>query len=88
VRNEISMCCNCNLQWPSLSGNRATVGGAVEGRIASWSFTQAELARLASYRAAVAAGFYTDDAYQLGPDETERPDFIGGFLTGLNRTQP
>jgi hypothetical protein len=69
LRRELSMCWNCKLQWspiPVSSDGGAIVAPAdvvPETEHTSqldYPFTPRELQRLAHYRAAVIAGFYTD----------------------------
>jgi hypothetical protein len=74
LRKELSMCCNCKLQW-SPSG-RATAKCHLLAPEAAcehpYAFTLAELSRLACYRAAVAAGFYTDALPEGEPEPRGR----------------
>lgn len=51
----VSLCFNCGLQWGEVSD--ATRGPRPEP---AYTFTAAETARLTIYRAAIQAGFYTD----------------------------
>jgi hypothetical protein len=69
VRAELSMCWNCKLQRsliPRASCNEAAATPAsvppdtVQARQLEHPFTPRELRRLVYYRAALAAGFYTD----------------------------
>ena len=61
VRKALSMCWNCKLQW-SPEGNVLATGptAPTPGYEDAYAFTPSELSRLAHYRAAVAAGFYTE----------------------------
>ena len=76
VRRELSMCWNCKLQWSGIPG--ASSGEAIatpasvppdteQARQLDYPFTPRELRRLAYYRAAVAAGFYTDSVASHKP---------------------
>lgn len=76
VRRELSMCWNCKLQWSPISG--AACGEAIatpasvppdteQARQLDYPFTPRELRRLEYYRAAVAAGFYTDSIASYEP---------------------
>lgn len=66
-RRELSMCLNCRHQWPEGQplppGGRTGLPAAAEP--STYPFTASELRRLAHYRAAVAAGFYTDNSNRL-----------------------
>ena len=62
LRKERALCCNCKLQW-SPAGAAPVDRPAPAAEAAAdhpYAFTGPERARLAWYRAAVAAGFYTD----------------------------
>lgn len=50
-----SLCCNCKLLW-----RHQVAAAAPPEALAEAVFSEAELQRLLAYRAAVAAGFYTD----------------------------
>jgi hypothetical protein len=64
-----SMCLNCNLRWQAeqtqCSTGVSTDSAGVAEPTLEYPFTADELRRLAVYRRAVAAGFYTDDLPRL-----------------------
>jgi hypothetical protein len=56
-----SFCCNCRLYWDSQFGK--VLGPTAEPRLEPpYTFTAAETARLTIYRAAIHAGFYSDQS--------------------------
>jgi hypothetical protein len=69
LRRELSLCVNCKLQWSPRAGPAGPDAIAARARVSrvtdhrtplAYPFTPRELRRLTHYRAAVAAGFYTD----------------------------
>jgi hypothetical protein len=58
---KASFCFNCGLHWGSHWGKGS--GATVEPRLEPpYTFTAAETARLTLYRAAIHAGFYSDQS--------------------------
>ena len=56
-----SFCFNCRLHWGSQEGK--VLGATIEPRLEpAYAFTAAETARLMIYRAAIQAGFYSDQS--------------------------
>jgi hypothetical protein len=79
-----SFCFNCRLQWGSQWGK--PLGATVEPRLEPpYPFTVAETARLTIYRAAIQAGFYSDQSAPAGV-ALQRPAVATRTVAGRQRT--
>jgi len=77
-----SFCCNCRLRWGSQSGK--ALDATVEPRLEpSYTFTAAETARLMIYRAAIHAGFYSDQSGTRSHRASATSGGLGSRLVGM-----